>query len=47
MNETTPNLVQALINRLDTSAEVIEDLKAVLDAVNIDYDVSSIYYVYH
>lgn len=39
VNELTPNLVQELIKRLDTSAEVIEDLKAVLDSVQIDFDV--------
>ncbi len=30
---TTPNLVQELINKLEQSSEIIEDLKAVLDAV--------------
>ena len=33
VSETTPNLVQELISKLDTAAEVIEDLKAVLDSV--------------
>ena len=38
MNERTPDLVQELINRLETSSEVIEDLKAVLDQVGMDFD---------
>ena len=39
VNEGTPNLVQELINRLETSSEVIEDLKAVLDQVGMEFDV--------
>jgi hypothetical protein len=38
VNEHTPDLVQALISRLETSSEVIEDLKAVLDQVGLDFD---------
>lgn len=38
MNERTPDLVQELIKRLETSSEVIEDLKAVLDQVGMDFD---------
>jgi len=38
VNERTPDLVQELINRLETSSEVIEDLKAVLDQVGLEYN---------
>ena len=38
VKEDTPNLVQELINRLESAAETIEDLKSVLDAVQIDFD---------
>ena len=31
-------MVQELITRLETSSEVIEDLKAVLDQVGMDFD---------
>lgn len=40
VNENTPNLVHELIDRLEKSSEVIEDLKAVLDTVAVDFDVS-------
>jgi hypothetical protein len=33
VNEDTPKLMTELISRLETSSEVIEDLKAVLDAI--------------
>jgi hypothetical protein len=33
VKEDTPNLVGELINRLEQAAEVIEDLKSVLDSV--------------
>lgn len=39
VNEKTPNLVEELIKKLDASSEVIEDLKTVLDTVQIDFDV--------
>lgn len=45
MNENTPNLVEKLIKKLETSAEVIEDLKAVLEAVQVDFDVSLYIYI--
>lgn len=38
VKEDTPNLVGELINRLEQAAEVIEDLKSVLDSVQIDFD---------
>lgn len=38
VNEETKDLVGKLIHRLETSAEVIEDLKIVLDSVGIEYD---------
>ena len=39
VSETSPNLVTELIIRLENSSEVIEDLKSVLDAVQVDFDV--------
>lgn len=38
MSEETKDLVAQLIKRLETSSEIIEDLKTVLDQVGIDYD---------
>ena len=38
VNERTPDLVMELIGRLETSSEVIEDLKAVLDQVGLEYN---------
>ena len=38
MDQTSDKLVSELISRLETSSEVIEDLKAVLDAVQVDFD---------
>lgn len=38
VKEDTPNLVGELITRLEQAAEVIEDLKSVLDKVDIDFD---------
>lgn len=40
VTEKTPALVQELVKKLDASAEVIEDLKTVLDTVQIEFDVS-------
>jgi chromosome segregation ATPase len=39
VTEKTPNLVVELIKKLDASSEVIEDLKTVLDTVQIEFDV--------
>ena len=38
VDQTSDKLVSELISRLETSSEVIEDLKAVLDAVQVDFD---------
>lgn len=38
VTEETKDLVTQLITRLETSSEIIEDLKTVLDQVGIDYD---------
>lgn len=38
VSEETKDLVAQLIKRLETSSEIIEDLKTVLDQVGIDYD---------
>jgi hypothetical protein len=38
VKEDTPNLVGELILRLESAAETIEDLKSVLDSVQIDFD---------
>jgi hypothetical protein len=43
VSENTPNLVFELIDRLEKSSEVIEDMKAVLDQVNVDFDVTLTY----
>jgi hypothetical protein len=42
VSEETKDLVAQLIKRLETSSEIIEDLKTVLDQVGIDYDVNTI-----
>lgn len=42
VKEDTPDLVDQLILKLESAAEVIEDLKFVLDEVKIDYDVRRI-----
>ena len=44
VKEDQDNLVQALIKKLDTSSEIIEDLKLVLDAVQVDFDVRMLVY---
>ena len=38
VTEETKDLVAQLISKLETSSEIIEDLKTVLDQVGIDYD---------
>lgn len=42
VKEDTPDLVDQLILKLESAAEVIEDLKFVLDEVKIEYDVRRI-----
>ena len=43
VNENTPNLVQVLIDRLEISSEVIEDLVEVFEIVDKKYDVTFIH----
>ena len=40
MNEHTPDLVKVLIDRLEQSSEVIEDLVAVFAIIDNNYDVN-------
>ena len=40
VSETTENLVEALIKRLEFSSEVIEDLVEVFKIIDYTYDVS-------
>ena len=42
VNENTKNLVQLLIERLEVSSEVIEDLVEVYNTMGITYEVISI-----
>lgn len=46
MDERDPDLVKELISRLESAGEVIEDLRSVLDEVDIDYDVRNLIYIY-
>jgi hypothetical protein len=39
VTEKSEDLVGELITRLESASEVIEDLKAVLDQVQVDFDV--------
>lgn len=40
VNETTPDLVKVLTDRLEMSSEVIEDLVEVFKIIDNNYDVS-------
>ena len=47
VDERDPDLVKELISRLESAGEVIEDLRSVLDEVDIDYDVRNLFiYIY-
>jgi len=43
VNENTPNLVGVLIERLEMSSEVIEDLNSVFSIIERKYDRDEIY----
>ncbi len=47
MSENTENLVGALIQKLETSSEVIEDLVEVFKIIDYTYDVSNRSHIYY